>query len=114
MFLLFKILLASITIYAYDITTIIIVDPKYQSAVKAASTSAYKQSGLETDSNKLQSASQDKANTWIKANGLTPVVATVAVIAPVLINKRIQINTGNFAFIGTETTKQITWHFKFF
>ena len=107
------ILSLSSTAYAYDVTTFITVDSKYEQAVKTSSVAIYKQIGLEAKVNQAQSAIQDKGNNWIKLNNLAPIASAIGTAVPIILTKKIQVNTKNFVITGTIDKKEVDWKFSF-
>lgn len=85
----------------------------YDEAIMVASKAAFKQSGLEAKFILVSDAAQGKGNKWLKDNGLTQVAAVGAVVAPVIIYKRVELHHNDFTFRGTTNKKEIVWMLRF-
>ena len=108
-----QIIILSQLSYAYDLTSLIYVTPKYDTATKTAIQAAYKQSGYEDKANTVKEVSTAKGFKFIKDNGLSSVVAIGSAIVPVILNKKIDIHTGNFVLSGSSDKKEVDWMFHF-
>lgn len=94
---------------AYDVTSLIFINPKYELATKVAAQAAYIQSGYSGKVNNIKDVSSSKAMKLIKVIGLSKAVAIGSTVVPILLEKRVEIHTGNFILNGSVNKKEIDW-----
>ena len=88
-------------------------DTDYGPAIKAATDAAYKQSGLQGKFLTVKQASETKANTWLKLNGLAPIASVVGIAAPIIYYKKAVFHTGDFSFEFTKDTASSLFSLQF-
>jgi hypothetical protein len=80
---------------------------KYEQAGKVAAQAAFKQSGLEAQFLNVQHVAETNVSKWFKLRHLGFIVTAVSTVAPVIVNKRIQVHSGDFSFTGTSDKKEL-------
>ena len=108
-----QIIILSQLSYAYDITSLIYITPKYDTATKTVIQAWYKQSGYEDKANVVKEAGTAKGLKLVKDNGLSSVVTIGSAVVPVLLYKKVEVHTGNFILSGSADKKEIDWTFHF-
>jgi hypothetical protein len=93
--------------YAYDVTTLITVDTKYEQASRTTIQAIYIQSGWESKVTKVKDVTTHNIFKWTSDNGLSKVISLGSAIVPVIFNKKIEVHTGNFILSGSSDKKEV-------